>query len=79
MGARFLSTVDTRVIDIIIGSFVDQAAVGFYRVARNVFDVVMSIFAIPIQSVALPYFSSKQTETKDVRAGFLEMTEAIPG
>jgi len=77
MGARFLSTVDTRVIDIIIGSFVDQAAVGFYRVARNVFDVVMSIFAIPIQSVALPYFSSKQTEIKDVRTGFLEMTEAI--
>jgi teichuronic acid exporter len=77
MGARFLSTVDTRVIDIVIGSFVDQAAIGFYRVARSVFDAVMSVFAHPIYSVALPYFSSKQAEIEDVRTGFLEMTEAI--
>jgi PST family polysaccharide transporter len=77
MGARFLSTLETRVIDIIIGVFVDQAAIGFYRVARNVFDVVISVFATPIQSVALPYFSSKQAEIKDVRIGLLEMTEAI--
>jgi teichuronic acid exporter len=77
MGARFLSTVDTRVIDIIIGAFVDQAAIGFYRVARSVFDVVTSVFVHPIQSVALPYFSSKQAEIRDVRVAFLEMTEAI--
>jgi teichuronic acid exporter len=77
MGARFLSTIDTRVIDIIIGAFVDQAAIGFYRVARNVFDVVTSVFATPIQNVALPYFSSKQAEINDVRIGLLEMTEAI--
>ncbi|MGY4234699.1 O-antigen/teichoic acid export membrane protein [Bradyrhizobium sp. USDA 4449] len=77
MGARFLSTVDTRVIDIIIGGFIDQASIGFYRVARNMFDVVISVFAIPIQSVALPYFASKQAEVRDVRIAFLEMTEAL--
>jgi O-antigen/teichoic acid export membrane protein len=77
MGARFLGTIETRIVDIIIGAFIDQASIGFYRVARNMFDVTTSVFATPIQSVALPYFSAKQIDVQLVKGAFLEMTEAL--
>jgi O-antigen/teichoic acid export membrane protein len=76
-GARFLNVVDLRIPEIVIGAVIGQSSVGFFRVARSMQDVVMSIFAQPIHGLALPLFAARQHQIVDIRRAYLRMSEAI--
>jgi O-antigen/teichoic acid export membrane protein len=76
-GARFLNVVDLRSPEIVIGAVLGQSSVGFFRVARSMQDVVMSVFAQPIHGLALPLFASKQHQPADIQRTYLRMSEAI--
>lgn len=76
-GANILGIVDMRGADLIIGTFYGSLSVGYFRIARSTFEIFVSVFATPLQSVSLPLFSSKQGVVSEARQSFLRMTEAL--
>lgn len=76
-GARLLSTIDARGPDLIIGMFSGQTPVGFFRVAKQMLDVVVSVFAYPVSSVSLPLFAAERGHVDRVRLHYLRLTEAL--
>jgi O-antigen/teichoic acid export membrane protein len=76
-GSRFLGVADVRSPDLFIGAFAGPLFIGYFRIARSMFDTAFSFFSAPIGGIALPLFSSKQTQPSDVRRLYLKMCEAM--
>ncbi len=76
-GSRFLAVIDVRSPDIFIGAYAGSLFVGYYRIARSMFDTLFNFFSAPISGISLPLFSSKQTQLSEVRRLYLKMCEAM--
>jgi O-antigen/teichoic acid export membrane protein len=77
-GSRLLMVVDTRSPDIFIGAYAGPLFVGYFRIARSMFEVAFTLFTAPIIGISLPLFSSKQAQSSsDLRKLFLTMCEAM--
>ncbi|MDP7573062.1 MAG: lipopolysaccharide biosynthesis protein, partial [Myxococcota bacterium] len=75
-GTHVLAVVNTRFIDIAIGFFLGAAATGYFRVARQLFDLVTQICLTPLQTNALPIFSRMQQDRARLAIAFEDLVRA---
>ncbi len=76
-GSRFLGAVDVRSPDFFISAYAGPIFVGYFRIARSMFDTAFNFLSAPISGIALPLFSSQQAQSADVRRLYLRMCEAM--
>lgn len=73
-GSRLVTAIETRSPELILGMFAGQIFVGYFRVARNLFNVIISIVALPLRNMALPVLSDLQRDSAKLRDNYLVLS-----
>jgi O-antigen/teichoic acid export membrane protein len=75
LGFNFLSYVNTRADDFLIGYFLGPTALGYYAIAYRVLTVMIQLLVNTIAQVALPTFSRLQEDLEKFRRAFYTATQ----
>ncbi|MDX1540772.1 MAG: lipopolysaccharide biosynthesis protein [Geminicoccaceae bacterium] len=78
IGNRTVGLFDERAAQFVIGLVLGPAAVGYYNVAMRLIDILIRMFVVPINQVALPAIAQLQADPAQVR-GILASGIAISG
>lgn len=72
---RFLNFVNRRADDLVIGVFLGDTALGFYRIAYTALQALTRTLSGSLTSVALPVFAKASSDRARLRTQFLGATE----
>lgn len=75
LGFKALTFAHTRADDLLIGYFLDSAALGLYSLAYKVFTILSMLLIKTSNRVALPIFSRLQDDIEQLRQSFHWMTK----
>ncbi|HTH96745.1 MAG TPA: lipopolysaccharide biosynthesis protein [Stellaceae bacterium] len=76
-GSTICHQLTGTVVIMVLGAFCGSAAVGFYRLAQRLYDVVTQFTIMPLLRVALRAFSITLDDRERFTATYLHMTGAI--
>lgn len=63
---RFLNELDSQLPKVFIGSALGVVALGYYGVARRIFDLLKDLLIVPLNMVALPSIAKARASGQDV-------------
>jgi len=72
---RFLSFLNVRLDQFLIGYFLGTTNLGYYSLARRIFQVTVNLFANALAQVALPAFSRLQTDKVRLQAAHINAVQ----
>lgn len=67
VGNRMVGLFDERAAQVAIGLVLGPAAVGYYNVAMRLIDILIRMFVVPVNQVAMPAIARVQAEPARVR------------
>lgn len=76
VGNRVVGLFDERAAQVVIGLTLGPAAVGYYNVAMRLIDILIRMFVVPVNQVALPAIAKVQRDPAQIR-GILKSGIAI--
>ena len=68
VGNRLVGLADERAPQVVIGLVLGPAAVGYYSIAMRLIDILIRLFVVPINQVALPAIAKVQEDPTQVRS-----------
>lgn len=74
-GEQLLNFVNRRADDFVIGVFLGDTALGFYRIAYTALEALTRVLSGSLTAVALPVFSTASSDRSRLRDQFLRATE----
>jgi O-antigen/teichoic acid export membrane protein len=66
IGVRLLNELDNQLPKVFIGHLLGVAALGYYGLARRVFDLLKDMLIVPLNMVALPSIANARARGEDV-------------
>ncbi|NJL61844.1 MAG: lipopolysaccharide biosynthesis protein [Methylacidiphilales bacterium] len=75
LGFNFLSFLNTRADDFLIGYFLGTVALGYYAISYRILGVMTQLLISTANQVALPTFSRLQIELEKLRQAFYTATQ----
>lgn len=75
IASGFLGTLNSRIMDLLLGYFLGAAAVGHVRVASRCLEMVTQFTMAPLTSIALPTFSRLQSDRAAFSRAFRRMVQ----
>lgn len=75
LGFNFLTFINTRADDFLIGYFLGATALGYYVIAYRILGVMTQLLISTTNQVALPVFSQLQTQAEEFRKVFFTATQ----
>ena len=73
--AGFMSFINPRILDIVVGYTLGATALGTLRVASRIFDFVAQVAIVPVLNVAFVSFSRLQNDHVEVNRMFLRVIQ----
>jgi PST family polysaccharide transporter len=80
LGVRLLNELDTQLPKLMIGSLLGVTALGYYSVARRIFDLLKDMLIVPLNVVFLPTLARARRQGDDVESLFrsaLRLSSAV--
>ncbi|MEO1669969.1 MAG: lipopolysaccharide biosynthesis protein [Cyanobacteria bacterium J06631_2] len=75
LGYKFVKVFDKRFVNLLIGYFLGEVALGYYAIAYRILEMMTQLLVKTVGRVALPTFSRLQTEPEKFRQLFYKTTQ----